>query len=108
MPIALSLERRPVMPFGYGAIVSLGPVNTSWVAATEPLFAVSKASRAPCGRATPASDNAGEREQGPVPSGCDLKSVQAALLVVHLIHQTTLLAPCLVGFQIATLRSRKG
>ena len=73
------------------------------VVATEVIFSQDKAARAPCSYSTPASANAGLRENGPRPFGLRRKAGHAALLVAHLEQPN--LAPRLAGFAAATRRS---
>jgi len=51
---------------------------------TEPVFPQAQAERVLLGHSKRASDNAGLRENRPVPFGLRLKTGHAALLVVHL------------------------
>jgi hypothetical protein len=85
----------------------LGPVHTCMVVATEVIFSQDQAARTPCSYSTPASANAGLRENGPVPSGCAANPAMRRCSSFIWNNQTSLLAPCLAGFATATRRSYK-
>src|SRR5699024_206074 len=82
----------------------LGPVHNYHGAATGAIFVQDKALRAPCSSTTQASDNAGLRKNGPVPSGCAQNAARRRDSSFIWNHQTSLLAPCLAAFWAAARR----